>query len=55
MTFKKRIKIKSSRLYFLTLKWLYLEICCDIEESLLGVDVAPVLTPQQLSIYDYLH
>jgi hypothetical protein len=24
---------------------LYLEICCDIEESLLGVDVAPVLTP----------
>jgi hypothetical protein len=42
MTFKKRIKIKSSRCTFV-LK-LYLEICCDIEESLLGVDVAPVLT-----------
>jgi hypothetical protein len=42
MTFKKRIKIKSSRCTFV-LKWLYLEICCDIEESLL--DVAPVLTP----------
>jgi hypothetical protein len=54
MTFKKRIKIKSSGCTFV-LKWLYLEICCDIEESLLGVDVAPVLTLQQLSIYDYLH
>jgi hypothetical protein len=39
MTFKKRIKIKSSGCTFV-LKWLYLEICCDIEESLLGVDVA---------------
>jgi hypothetical protein len=51
MTFKKRIKIKSSRV--LLLKWLYLEICCDIEESLLG-DVAPVLTPQQLFMTIYI-
>jgi hypothetical protein len=29
---------------------LYLEICCNIEESSIGADVAPVLTPQT-SIY----